>query len=125
MNETHGQLMDKIEPLLKKRKEVTAINRIDGHWEMFMEDEKIPIILQVKTVKKEFANYDSFMQYKVGTNQKHHYAMSMLSGKTIEHLVDEIIKNYIENMKGTIPKIKRGYEKDTGQKADDSMTSVD
>ena len=115
MSDEQKKLMDEIEVLLKNENLVTSISRDDNHWEMFMEDEKIPITTLVKILENynpEIGKYESFMQYKVGHDPQHHFSLNILHGQTPEELVRQMIDNYVKNMKGTLSKVRNGFKKD-------------
>ena len=118
MSDDFEKLMDDVEKLLKNEKLVTSISRIDNYWEMFMEDEKIPIKTQVKILENynpAIGKYESFMQYKVGYDPQHHFSMNFLRAQTPKELVREMIDNYVKNMKGTLGKVRNGFKSDIGR----------
>ncbi len=118
MSDEHEKLMDEVEELLKNENLVTSISRVDNYWEMFMEDEKIPIKTRVKIYENynpELDKYESFMQYKVGYDPEHHFSMNFLRAQTPVELVQKMMGNYVENMKGTLGKVRNGFKRDIGR----------
>ncbi len=115
MSDEQKKLMDEIEVLLKNDDLVTSISRVDNYFEMFMENEKIPIRTHVKFLENynpEIGRYESFMQYKVGHDPQHHFSLNILHGQTLADLALEMIDNYLENMKGTLGEVRNGFKKD-------------
>lgn len=108
------KVMNDVEELLKNEKPVTSISRIDNNLEMFMEDEKIPIITQIKILEdpNSIDKYESFMKYKVGHDPQHHFSLNILRAKTPEALVRIMIDNYEKRMKDTLGKVRKGFKRD-------------
>ena len=121
---SNSSFVDEFEALLKKSKLITQVNRIEDNFEVFFGDEKIPCDLGIKEIPEiKFADYESFLKFKAGSDPKHYFAMQFLRGKTLQHLVKQIEEEYIKSFQSGISKVKQGFQKDSGVSAEDAETT--
>jgi len=121
---SNSSFVDKFEEILKNSELITQVNRIENNFELFFEEERIPCTLSINEIpENKFANYQSFMKFKAGPDPKHHVALQILRGKTLEHLLEQIEKYYLESFKKGIQSVKRGFEKDFGISPEDAETT--
>jgi len=121
---SNSSFVDEFEAILKKSELITQVNRIGDDFEVFFGDEKIPCDLGIKEITAfSFVNYESFLKFKAGPDPDHHFTMQFLRGKTLEHILEQIEKYYLESFKKGIQSVKRGFEKDFGVKAEDAETT--
>ncbi|NIU02466.1 MAG: hypothetical protein GWN01_16665 [Nitrosopumilaceae archaeon] len=119
-------LLDEFELELKKSNLISHVNRIGDQFEVFFEEQNIPCVLGVNTLENvEFANFESFLQFKAGSDPNHHFAMQILRAKTLSNLVKQIEEQYTEKFAKGIDDVKKGFQKDTGIRAEDVETSED
>jgi len=119
---------NEIESLLKKQTILQSVNKTehDNVFELFFQGEIHPITatFQINDNKSEgIERFKSFMQFKILPRSQHHFSFSVLTAHNPEEMVDVMMKNYESHLKGSIPKVKEGFKRDTGIDANDALTS--
>lgn len=119
-----SDLLSEFETILKNSKVITQVNRMEDHFEVFFGDEKIPCDLSIKAITdKEFANFESFLKFKAGPIKNQHFAIQILSAKTLENLAKQIDDYCIVSFEKGIKNVKKGFQLDTGINSEDAETT--
>lgn len=118
-----NELMNIMEKLFKNNPLVTKFNRIDVHFEMFMEQEKIPIRVEfgIDDTHQDVI-YQVEMEYMIPDKHEDCFVTQILTAESPEQLVSFMMDNY-HDMKKDIAELKNGFKEYTGINPDDTVTS--